>query len=461
MIARPHMLALVAVGSVGLAIAGFNGGCAFRLGPDKPVPAPSLTSGAEQAGAPARQTGEGVAEASISTVQSSPAIKWPERDRAALGAVLAPTPFPIHLFSDTGDGLPPDASPRLRRAVERPLATVHYNAPLGQGVLRELANRDEPAHSANNALRFVSVSTHPIRPVDERGNPWRWFVRSQAGLGAGAPVAINESQVLTYLGEGLRMQIFDPPDGVDRRGLIVYLHGLGSRVYEAPIVEAARADGWVILQVSTPRVWFYKPVKFEIRRSDDIDRVAGDIAALIDDQLAEPAYAVEAALAYLRQQRPDIPSRPAVVMGFSAGALFAPAVVARNHGQIDAAVLVGGGANLLRISQTSDLTNGGLDIRWPTIADRDRFGTELEEAYARHVQLDPVRTAATLRDKPTLLVLAALDSTVPASTARTLRREVPHAQRIVFPVGHRLMFWLLEGQRASIVRWLRDATATD
>lgn len=382
-------------------------------------------------------------------------IRWPERDTSKLDQIVADTPDIIRLYR-SGPDLPPETPDRVRRAVERPLASVRFNERLGVGVLRELANRDRPAGAPGNALRFVSYSTYPIQPEDERGNPWRWFLRSQAGVGEGFPRVINEEQVLSVLGSGLRMQVIDPPDGVARRGLVVHLHGLGSRRYEAPVMDAIRNDGWTILQVSTPRVWFYKPVRFSVRNHAEIDPVAREIAGLIDDQLAEPAYAVEAALAYLRTARPDVATRPCVLVGFSAGALFGPAVVARQPDAFDGAVLIGGGTNLLRISQTSDLTNGGLQIDWSIASDRDRYGDELADAYARHAQLDPLKTSVALHGKPTLLVLAAVDSTVPASTAGSLHRTNPTAERIVLPVGHRLMFWLLDGQSRSITEWLRS-----
>ncbi len=387
-------------------------------------------------------------------------IIWPARDQSGLDHTLASTPDAIYLFQPTEQPLPNEAPARLKRAVQRPIASVRFSERLGVGILRELANRSDPARDPDNALRFVSVSTFPIKPQDERGSPWRWFLRSQAELGAPYAVTVNDEQVLSVLGQGLRMRVQTPPDGTPARGLIVHMPGLGSGDYERPVLDALRADGWAILRIATPRVWFYKPVEFNISRAADVQPVAKDIAGLIDDQLAEPAYAVEAALAYLQTERPDIPAHPCVMLGFSAGALFAPAIVARQPNAFDAAVLIGGGTNLFHISQTSDLTNGGLKVNWAIASDRDRFGEDLSKAYASHSQLDPLRTAPALSNMPTLLILAALDSTVPSSTGRKLQRLIPSAERWSLPVGHRLLFWLLPNKAESIVAWLDRATAS-
>lgn len=391
--------------------------------------------------------------------ETQPRIAWPHRDTSGLDDMVAQTPEAVYLFRPSDKPLPADAPARLQRSVRRPLATVHYNQRLGVGVLRELANRTDPPHHQDNALRFVSVSHFPIKPRDERGSPWRWFLRGQAELGAPYSAVVNEREVISVLGQGLRMRIIEPPDGVTARGLIVHMPGLGSRRYEEPVLQRLRADGWVLLQVATPRVWFYEPVEFTVRSQADVETVGADVASVIDDQLAEPAYAVEAALAYLASERPDVPTHPCVMLGFSAGALFAPAVVARQPDAFDAAILVGGGTNLLQISQTSDLTNGGLKINWPIASDRERLGPDLAAAYARYSQLDPLNTAPALAGMPALLVLAALDSTVSAPSGDRLHRLIPNADRRIMTVGHRLMFWLLDREADAIAAWLDRATA--
>jgi hypothetical protein len=205
-----------------------------------------------------------------------------------------------------------------------------------------------------------------------------------------------------------------------------------------------------------------KVVRYYADTDADIESVGRTIAKETDEALASNAYAVEAVLDYLNTQRPDIAPRahniPVVVVGMSAGALAAPAAVARVRDQIDAVVLVGGGADLFRISQESTLTNGGIDIYRGTRRAPKAVREQIDEVYLRTSRLDPYHTAPLLAGLPVLQVHAAWDGWVPEQTGELLSQRLGHPDRLVFQGGHSLLFFFLPGQAGRILDWIEGAT---
>src|SRR5438876_10129366 len=68
--------------------------------------------------------------------------------------------------------------------------------------------------------------------------------------------------------------------------------------------------------------------------------------------------------------------------------------------------------------------------------------------------MDPYSTAPALTDKPVLLFLANMDSTVPAECGRLLWDRLGRPERYNFSLGHRLLFYTLGGQSRTIANWL-------
>jgi hypothetical protein len=127
--------------------------------------------------------------------------------------------------------------------------------------------------------------------------------------------------------------------------------------------------------------------------------------------------------------------------------------------RFSAAVFVGAGANLLKLSQTSDLTDAGIRLLWENdtgnAADRHR----LYDTYLTASHLDPYHTARTMTGKPVLVVQAAFDSTVSAAGGELLWERLERPERWVFTGGHRLLFWRLKDQSVPIADWIDHATA--
>jgi pimeloyl-ACP methyl ester carboxylesterase len=102
---------------------------------------------------------------------------------------------------------------------------------------------------------------------------------------------------------------------------------------------------------------------FTVREASDAQEAGKRAAAAVDDLVADNAYAAEAVLSYLADQRKDAPRGPLAIVGMSAGALAAPGVAARLGERVSAVVMVGGGADLFQISRTSDLKKTGIQFR--------------------------------------------------------------------------------------------------
>ncbi len=451
-----------------------------------------------------------IALAGCSTFQYAPQAKafvpptpiapghWPARDMARAQAELDATPEELRtvVIAEPPTSVTPVAElGAWQDSVRDPVARVVHKELIGEGLLRVFDNAPpgagsrasiSPPTSASTSasvvspsnqipaaasfpprlgtMRFVSFSTQEIRPVDERADMLLQFTHSQSQRlrELGLDAKPNDPRIVSMLRDGIRMRLSNPiiePLGepAEPVGLVLFMPGLGSRQYVQPVVDELRRRGWCVLSIETPRVWWYQPVAFELNTAADIEPTAERIAKVIDDQMAEPAYAAEAGLRYVKLVRPDLDRKPVVLMGFSAGAIFAPAVGARLHDQLAAVVLIGGGGNVLKISQTSDLTNGGLELKWPAHGPRTDWRERLFEHYLKHAHLDPANAARAITDVPALVSVAEFDTTVPADCGWLLASRLPNADRLNFALGHRLMFWKLANRSADIADWVEGA----
>jgi predicted esterase len=196
---------------------------------------------------------------------------------------------------------------------------------------------------------------------------------------------------------------------------------------------------------------------FQVCAASDVEPVAADIAARVDDVTAEHAYAAEAVLGYVHSRFPQLAAAPVAVIGFSAGALVAPAAAVLLEEEVDAVVLIGGGANYLAIGTRSEFSDGGLrlDCRGEPVP--QPLMQALERAYLERTRLDPYVLAPHLRGQPVLLVRATHDAWVPADTGEALQQQLGDPDRLVHVGGHKTLFYFLPTQSTRIARWLERA----
>lgn len=199
------------------------------------------------------------------------------------------------------------------------------------------------------------------------------------------------------------------------------------------------------------------PTGLEAQPGESPRVVAQRIAAAADAQLAETALAADAALDAVMELHPQLRGRPVVVIGFSAGAISAPAVAVRLGDRVDAVVLIGGGADALTVSQTSSVTHGGVKLSLPDEPEpAPEFVEQVREAYRELAQLDPYNTAPRLGDVPVLQVMARGDDMVPTEHQWTLWERLGRPDRLTWhgPLGHKGLFFFLPGQMGRIDRWV-------
>jgi pimeloyl-ACP methyl ester carboxylesterase len=401
-------------------------------------------------------------------------IAWPGRKREELDAVIAGTPKVLGRGAANARSFAPQGPrPGVGADSEERGIRVEYSGRHGEGIIRVLVRGGE---GGRRWIRFVSISQRPQALADTRMTRWlstrmAWLEQQLDARPSDEPASGNRDAAaarlaeiaelrLAFEGTGILVMPPDEPEhGRGALGTVVHMAGLGSAAYERPLLEELRRRGWWIVSVSTPRVWWFEERAFHVGSRQRVPEVAAELAAEVDDLLAESAYAAEAAVDYLASRRPEVPLGRMVMLGCSAGALAAPAVVARMPERFSAMVLVGGGANLLEISQTSDLTNAGIALTWAPDAPRGPWRRELFAAYARASALDPYAVAPRLAGKPTLLVQANLDSTVPAHNGWLLWDRLGRPDRYVHTGGHRTLFLTLASQTDRIAAWIERASA--
>jgi pimeloyl-ACP methyl ester carboxylesterase len=381
--------------------------------------------------------------ASIRSGSPGQLTPWPGRATNRLEEIvqLAPRMFSIRVHHEELVNGRLVAAPKTL-----PADMAEYSRIYGRGIIRTYHHSPEDGEpvgrTVSTGMRFYSGVEVPR---DDTPSPSD--VASAEGT-ARKPWIVNL--------RGTWMRLDEPISG-PARGLIVHLTSYGGYQYERPILHELRGRGWAVLWVDSSTV---RPETMQI----DVDPrnlrpAARQIATHIDDRLAEIAYAVEGGLEFIARERPHIPLSPVVVTAYSAGALAAPAVVALMPQRIDAAVLVGGGANLLDIAQRSTLTDGGLKLAWmhgpPSATDRQR----LLDAYLQASRLDPYWTSLFLRDKPVLMMHAVFDRIVPAGNGELLYQRLGRPARVNFMLGHGLLFYRLPTQTKVIADWVDSAAA--
>jgi pimeloyl-ACP methyl ester carboxylesterase len=166
-------------------------------------------------------------------------------------------------------------------------------------------------------------------------------------------------------------------------------------------------------------------------------------------------------LLYLAAEEPDLGAGPMVAVGCSAGAVSLPAVVARLHGRVTAAVLIGGGADVFQAITRSDLMGSHVRIQWAGRSPTRAQLLRLHDAVLDRTTLDPYHTARLLAGMPVLVIQARFDRIVPASTGDLLYERLARPERWTCWAGHLGMFWLLPMEAGRIAGWIDQATQSD
>lgn len=205
---------------------------------------------------------------------------------------------------------------------------------------------------------------------------------------------------------------------------------------------------------------------FEVFPDTDLEAHGQMIARMVDERIAEHAYAAQSLIEESDRIFPELADKPIVVMGFSAGSLVTPAIAQRLRELFPdrqiAIVMVGGGGDLLSASIGSVFTDGGIHLEprdgpEPTQEQLD----ELVTHYRAASKLDPLTLGPVVRDIPTLHLYATRDTVVPTSTARAFNAAHGRVDRLVHPLNHDTLFLFLPGEAGKIKSWLRQQGLMD
>ena len=251
-------------------------------------------------------------------------------------------------------------------------------------------------------------------------------------------------------------------------GTLLYLGSIaGYSARERKMLNIARDRGWNVLTCSIGIDF----IASQIVRIDE--RGSTRLAHRIDNHLADRAYAMEAMIAYLEAQHPEMLVGPRVIVGMSAGAIALPTVVAR-IGHVDAAVLIGGGENVAEIIASSPLFSqhiklverqfesdekqkGKLKSRIVPITNPERRN-EFTDAVLRKSKLDPHYTAAALKGMPLLMLQAKHDHIVPAVTGQALYESLDRPDRWHYRTGHIGLTLLVPWKIGYVLDWIEEHT---
>src|SRR5262249_34149598 len=122
--------------------------------------------------------------------------------------------------------------------------------------------------------------------------------------------------------------------------------------------------------------------------------------------------------------------------------------------QLGGIVLVGGGTDILRIAQTSSLSDFGLGVKYNGQRVRGDKLDRLCNAYLSTATLDSYHTAATLSRVPALMLQADADEIVPVETGHTLYERLGKPERWVFGGSHEMLFLELGWFDTQIADWI-------
>jgi len=237
------------------------------------------------------------------------------------------------------------------------------------------------------------------------------------------------------------------------RGLAFVLCGFGALTPPCKMLgNELLEDGWAIVYVYT----VLNAPKFgsKIELSNDKGYVASAIE-LLDLKYCQVAAATQAVRARMEKKFPSIKSLPIVIVGISAGALNTPAVYHEMKEDVDAVVLVAGGANMLDIIQNGAFTKWRLTHDGGNTFTNDEL-KNIEIKYLKQPSRDPYHLAPTLPHENLLLIHAKYDAIVPAENGNLLWERAGYPERWIFSGGHLGLFIMFEKYAEDIADWLES-----
>lgn len=255
--------------------------------------------------------------------------------------------------------------------------------------------------------------------------------------------------------------LYDPTNA-PARGIAVVMPGIfgtPEAVFDR-VVRHFQTRGWVVVRMMAQPTGYTERLDVEVN-PDTPGETARMLAQVFDQRAAECAYAVEAALAWAAEKRPEVREGKRVILGGSGGAMSLPPVVARLPNAFDAAVLIAGGADYATIAATSNYEDwvDSVHIRWNGAPGTEQQVRALSDAYLAASILDSYHTSEALHGTPVLLLQATRDKAVPAPQQELLWERLGRPERRLLDLGHESLFISLPFRMGGIMDWIDGATA--
>jgi len=226
------------------------------------------------------------------------------------------------------------------------------------------------------------------------------------------------------------------------RGLTFVYCGLGGLQHASKIMgNELLNDGWAIVYVYT----VLNAPKYNTNILLTQEDAAQEIVRLFDVKYCQVITATKSILQIVEQKLPMIDSLPLALVGISAGALNTPAVFHELQNEVDAVVLIAGGANMFGIVQKGAFT------KWEFSKMFIPYTNDAE--YLSIPSRDPYYLAPELPEN-TLLVHAKWDKIVPAMYGDQLWERAGKPERWTFNGGHLGLFMTFWWHADDIVDWL-------
>ncbi len=241
--------------------------------------------------------------------------------------------------------------------------------------------------------------------------------------------------------------------GTQPRGLAFILCGLGGLQHSSKMLGTALLeDGWAIVYLYT--VMNAPDFKTKIELYSE-NQYATSAIELLDLKYCQVIAATNAIRHRMERQLPLLESSPLALIGISAGALNTPAVYHEMKEDVDAVVLVAGGANLF------DIIRKGAFTKWRYTDDDGKTFTndELKSIAVEYLQQpsrDPYHLVPEIPRDKLLIVHAKFDAVVPAEYGDLLWKRAGQPERWIFYGGHLGLFMTFDKHAQGIADWLDE-----
>jgi len=242
--------------------------------------------------------------------------------------------------------------------------------------------------------------------------------------------------------------------GKQPRGLAMLLCGLGGMQHSSKTLGSELLqEGWAVVYVYTVlNVPEYR-MKVKLKGANPI----GTAIEIFDAKYCHVIAATKAIRSRMEQQLPRLRTAPLALIGISAGALNTPAVYRELQSEVDAVILVAGGANMFDIVQDGAFTNWKFtDYEGNTFTHTEL--QQMNNSFLNTPSRDAYFLAPELPREHTLIIHAKWDAVVPAENGDLLWERAGHPERWVYPSGHLGLFMTFGWHSPDIARWLNTHT---